>query len=469
MEIMLLSNFNNILEFECSNFKVLYNLNNAKMVSIKNEYFKYKNMFLEKNDFFETKAPITNYTKVIIAVNITSSCNLRCKYCFNDKKSLIKVDVEKIKKFIDYIVHTKSSAEKYFVDLAGSGEPLIYINDIIEIAKYCHKVSDIVGKEVTPMLSTNGLLLSAKYISILQDNGVLFGVSLDGYKELHDRYRVDINDNPTYEIIKNNILKIKFNDYVGGSMTIVDSNTDIFKAYIEMSKLFKTISIRPARMSYQNFDFTFIKKGYNDFIDYLINQTLIKNYDLLYRVINGDDLLGKTILKIISNSKLSRRCEAGIARFSLGVDGKIYPCTPASYHKDLEITKEQIERGENNKYFDFFPKKCEKCIARNVCGTDCYVQLYENSFNDELCVLKRNIFMLSVYFCGKIEITDFNVYCEIVNMANIIINRNRYDKELNDLFLKCSSKYSFTELKKIKDNNKKKYNRIIKKYTQINK
>ena len=61
------------------------------------------------------------------------------------------------------------------------------------------------------------------------------------------------------------------------------------------------------------------------------------------------------------------------------------------------------------------------------------------------------------------------VYCEIVNMANIIINRNRYDKELNDLFLKCSSKYSFTELKKIKDNNKKKYNRIIKKYTQINK
>ena len=231
-----------------------------------------------------------------------------------------------------------------------------------------------------------------------------------------------------------------------------------------MSKLFKTISIRPGRMSYKNFDFDFINKGYNDLIDYLIDRTLMKQYDLLYRIINGDDLLGKTILKIISNSKLNRRCEAGIARFSLGIDGKIYPCTPASYHKELEMTKEQIENGENNIYFNYYPKKCENCIAKNVCGSDCYVQLYENSLNDSLCIFKRNIFMLSLYFCGKIETTNFDVYCEVVNIANEIINRAHYDKELNELFLKCSNKYSFTKLKKIKDNNKKKYSKILKKY-----
>ena len=465
MGITLLSNFNNILEFDCSNFKVFYNMNNSKMISIKNEYFKYKDMFFEKNNFFETELTISNFSKVIIAVNITSSCNLRCKYCFNDKKSAIKVDIDKIKNFINFIVNTKSSAEKYFVDLAGSGEPLLYINDIIKIAKYCQKVSDKIGKEVTPMLSTNGTLLSAKYTSLLQDNGVLFGISLDGYKELHDRYRVDIKGNPTYDIIKKNILKIKFNDYVGGSMTIVDSNTDIFKTYIEMGKLFKTISIRPGRMSYKDFDFEFISKGYNDFIGYLINQTLMKQYDLLYKIINGDDLLGKTILKIISNSKLSRRCEAGIARFSLGIDGKIYPCTPASYHKELEMTEEQIEKGENNVYFNYYPKKCQNCIAKNVCGSDCYVQLFENSLNDSLCIFKKNIFMLAIYFCGKIETTDFDTYCEVVNMANEIINRTHCDKELNELFSKCSHKYSFTELKRIKDNNKSKYSKILKKYT----
>lgn len=464
MEITLLSNYNNILEFQCFNFKIFYNMNNAKMISIKNEYIKYKNMFFQKNDFFETKCICTNYSKIIIAVNITSSCNLRCKYCFNNKSTSIKIGIDKVKEFIDYIVNIKPNAEKFFVDLAGSGEPLLYINDIIEIAKYCQTISNRIGKEVTPMLSTNGLLLSKKNICLLQNNGVLFGISLDGYKELHDKYRVDINENPTYDIIKNNILKIKFDDYVGGAMTIVDSDTDIFKTYIEMDKLFKTISIRPGRMSYKGFNFEYINNGYSDFVDYLINQVLMKKYDLLYKVINGDDLLGKTILKVISNSKLTRRCDAGIARFSLGVDGNIYPCTPASYHKALELTKEQIESERNNTYFDTFPKKCESCIVKNVCGSDCYVQLFEDSENENLCYFKKNIFMLSMYFCGKIETTNFDIYCEIVKMANEIINRTRFDKELNELFLKCSHKYSFTELKKIKDNNKEKFFELQKEY-----
>lgn len=464
MEIMLLSNSNNILEFECSDFIIFYNISNAKMVSIKKEFYRYKNVFFEKNNFYETKVNTTKYTKIIISINITSSFNLRCKYCFNDKKTSIKMDVEKIKEFIDYVVENKSFAEKYFVDLAGSGEPLLYMNEIINIAKYCQKVSDRIGKEVTPMLSTNGVLLSETNISLLQDNEILFGISLDGYKELHNNYRIDINGNPTYDIIKNNVLNIKNNDYVGGSMTLVDSNTDILKSYIEMNKLFNTIAIRPSRMSYTNFDFSFINNGYNEFVRYLINQVLMRKYSLLYKIINGDDFLGKTILKIISNSKLSRRCEAGIARFSLGIDGKIYPCSPASYHKELEITKKEFESGKNNLFFNYYPDKCNNCIAKNACGSDCYVQLFESSNDNNLCIFKRNIFMLAIYFCGKIEIENFDIYCEIVKIANEIINRNHFDKELNDLYLKSSHAYTFTNLKKIKDHDKDKYKKILEKY-----
>ena len=464
MEITLLSNFNNILEFECSAFKIFYNISNAKMVSIKKEYLKYKSMFFEKNNFFEACFNDSDYSKVIISVNLTSSCNLRCKYCFNSEKASVKLSIDEIKSFISYIISTKLNASKYFVDFAGSGEPLLYIKDIIELAQYCRCLSDRIGKEITPMLSTNGILLTPKYVSMLQNNGVLFGVSLDGYKELHNKYRVDIRENPTFDIVKENIMKIKFNDYVGGSMTIVDSSTDIFRAYMEMSKLFKTISIRPARMSYANFDFTYIKRGYDIFIEYLIEKTLMKDLSLLYCIINGDDLLGKTILKIISNSKLNRRCEAGIARFSLGIDNKIYPCAPASCHKELEISKNQIEKGENNYYFDPYPKKCENCMARNTCGSDCYVQLFENSLNDNLCEFKKYIFLISIYFCGQIEMTNYDIYCEVVNMANNIIDRSHQDEELNRLFLKCSHRYSFTKLKKIKDTNGDRYNRILKKY-----
>ena len=70
-----------------------------------------------------------------------------------------------------------------------------------------------------------------------------------------------------------------------------------------------------------------------------------------------------------------------------------------------------------------------------------------------------------IAYVFSIESTDFDTYCEVVNMATEIINRSHCDKELNELFSKCSHKYSFTELKRIKDNNKSKYSKILKKYT----
>ena len=109
--------------------------------------------------------------------------------------------------------------------------------------------------------------------------------------------------------------------------------------------------------------------------------------------------------------------------------------------------------------------KCENCMARNTCGSDCYVQLFENSLNDNLCEFKKYIFLISIYFCAQIEMTNYDIYCEVVNMANKIIDRLHQDEELNRLFLKCSHKYSFTKLKEIKDTDTKRYNRIIKKYS----
>ncbi|MGM9858906.1 MAG: radical SAM protein [Bacilli bacterium] len=466
MEITLLSDYNDVLKIDFGEFLVFYNLSNGKMVTIEKRYLKFKDMFFEKNKYFEMPHILFDYSKVIIGVNITSSCNLRCKYCFNDKKQNKKINVEQIKEFINYIVHVKDNADKYFVDLAGSGEPLLYIKEILEIARYCQSLSDEIGKEITPMLSTNGILLSKKMVSLLQNNGILFGVSLDGYEELHNKYRIDINNKPTYEHVLNNVLNIKHNDYVGGSMTIVDENTDIYKAYLEMTNVFKTVAIRPCRMSYENFNFDYILQGYERFVDYLIKQVLKNDFELLTRIINGDDFFGKIIIKVVSNAKLNRRCDAGLARFSLGVDGNIYPCAPASYHKELEITKKDIEMGNNNPYFDDYPDKCKNCISRNVCGSDCFVQLYEYSNNENLCNYKKRLFILATYFCGKIEINNFDSYCLIVNLVDSINSRNKCDEDLKQLYKKCSNEFTFTELKKIKDNNQSEYKKIHQKYSK---
>lgn len=468
MMATLLSKSNSkVLEIKFKGFIAFYNLENGKTVNVEEKYLQYKDIILSNNKFYESFKENLSCPKVMIGINLTNNCNLRCKYCFSDKKKIKKIDIESIKKFIDYITNVKEKAERFFVDMSGSGEPLLYLKEILEIADYCKTVSDKIGKEVTPMLSTNGTLLDSYAVKCLQKHNILFGVSVDGYKELHDLNRVDINGKPTYDIIKKNIQNIEFDDFVGGSMTICNPKTDILKSYLEMLSIFKTVSIRPCRMSYENFDFSYVNEGYEKFVDYLILETLNDNLIPLKRIINGEDFLGKTILKIISNSKLPRRCEAGYAQFALSSERKIFPCSPSIFHPDLEISKAEIEKGINNKYFLKIQNKCKDCIAKNICGCDCFVFMYENPKEEHLCDFKRHLFLLALYYCGTIEMQSFDTYSKIVLIANEILGRSYYDKDLHDLYLKCSKKFTFTQLKDYKDHNPAHYLEIKKKYTKI--
>ncbi|MDD4532287.1 MAG: hypothetical protein PHW22_02515 [Bacilli bacterium] len=72
--------------------------------------------------------------------------------------------------------------------------------------------------------------------------------------------------------------------------------------------------------------------------------------------------------------------------------------------------------------------------------------------------------LLSLYFCGTIEIKSFDTYSKIVTIADEILGRSYYDKELRELYLKCFKEYTFTELKDYKDHNHTIYQEIKKKY-----
>lgn len=64
--------------------------------------------------------------------------------------------IDEAKRFIDFIISEFPKAEKYIVDPTGSGEPLLRMDFIIELAEHCHFKSNEICKEVLPMLVTNG-------------------------------------------------------------------------------------------------------------------------------------------------------------------------------------------------------------------------------------------------------------------------------------------------------------------------
>jgi sulfatase maturation enzyme AslB (radical SAM superfamily) len=82
----------------------------------------------------------------MITIVVTNSCNLRCKYCFENKKSNQNITFETVKKFIDYVSdNTKkwNYGRPFSVAFLG-GEPLLNLNIIEDTMKYIQikKITD---------------------------------------------------------------------------------------------------------------------------------------------------------------------------------------------------------------------------------------------------------------------------------------------------------------------------------------
>lgn len=48
-------------------------------------------------------------------------------------------------------------------------------------------------------IQTNGYCMNREWADFLAENRFLVGLSLDGTKSIHDRYRIDANDMGTYQ------------------------------------------------------------------------------------------------------------------------------------------------------------------------------------------------------------------------------------------------------------------------------
>ncbi|MDE7431916.1 MAG: radical SAM protein [Lachnospiraceae bacterium] len=123
-------------------------------------------------------------------ISINNRCNLNCLYChFHEKKEYIrkaKMDVfqilDNIKRHIE--IHNLSLFKLGFV---GNGEPLL---DYPKLKEYILYISDYLKKgKIAAYTISNGLLIDSDKLEFFKENNVNVSFSIDGIKEIHDKYR----------------------------------------------------------------------------------------------------------------------------------------------------------------------------------------------------------------------------------------------------------------------------------------
>ena len=139
----------------------------------------------------------------VVAKPIGPVCNLNCEYCFYLEKHALfgsgeqyRMSDEVLSAFTaNYIASQPTPAVEF---VWQGGEPTLlginFFKRVIELQK------PFAGtKTITNALQTNGTLLTDEWCGFLKQHDFMVGISIDGPKEVHDRYRRDKSDKGTFD------------------------------------------------------------------------------------------------------------------------------------------------------------------------------------------------------------------------------------------------------------------------------
>jgi uncharacterized protein len=407
---------------------------------------------IKKDDIMPNRSPFATF-----GVDISNACNLRCDYCFERKKEITSLTIDQIFSFLNECFETYPGKEKYFIDLSGAGEPLLNLAKILRIAQYAQQMSNRMNREVLVSFVCNGTLLSEPVVKAIQDGGILFGVSLDGNQLIHDRHRRDADGKSTFEIVMKNVKNIKFRDYVGCAVTLTSDVFDLVAMFDELTKIFRTVSVRPARVcscSFTEESLMLWLTQYDHLAAKIVSDSKSGDTHILKAMLNGDDYFGRFLFRTFTNTRVTMRCGAFDYRISLGSDGKTYACAPASVL--VNIGMNEIMSLCRMTVFD--NPQCAACPFRFLCGGECTVEyvLSGKRNNDLMCAYKKHLILLAAFVQQRLLFENKLVFLEIRNFCLEKVRRFRIDRELS-YFLKTHSELTFTDGKKLFDSVNRRY------------
>jgi uncharacterized protein len=373
-----------------------------------------------------------------LILNVTENCNLRCEYCVysgnyvNRRKHNTSNDITVglAKKAIDFFsAHSQGSDERY-LSLYG-GEPFLRFGFVREMIEYAKRKDSNINIAVT----TNGVLLSETIVGFLARHDVALTISLDGPKELHDRYRVFQNGKGTFDLVMNGIqlIKEKFPTFYATKVKI-NSVVAPYKGEIEEINRFFNSSIFAFAKRPQKYSVGLVNPQENRFVEkYEYYAYTQKYFSIMFRRfmeshIDADNLLDIPVASALLSKEMKmlylrsgRRlpeyhlywpngiCIPGMRSLFVSADGKFYPCEKLYDYDDMAIG--DIQSGFDvsrigrfiDQYCDMTIDNCRRCWAYRLCS-ECFLTIRGNGSWDatkrrEFCVGQRNMWtcVLVVY------------------------------------------------------------------------
>ena len=315
---------------------------------------------------------------------VAHTCDLNCSYCFasqgkfHGKEGIMTI--ETAKRAIDFLVENSGNRRNLEVDFFG-GEPLLNFELCKETVEYARSIEKAHGKNFRFTLTTNGVKLTDEVIEWANKECYNVVLSLDGRKEVHDRFRVDRAGRGSYDRIVPNFQKFVESRgdksyYMRGTFSHynTDFTNDIFHMADDLG--FSELSMEPVVT-----DPSSPSALTEEDLPVLYEQYEILAKDMLRREKDGKPITfyhymidlehGPCVYKRVSG------CGSGTEYMAVTAWGDLYPCH--QFVNDPEYKLGNIWDGvQHENIRDAFKEcnvysrpECKECWARMYCAGGC--------------------------------------------------------------------------------------------------
>lgn len=179
-------------------------------------------------------------------VEVATTCNLSCKYCFAKRPSASIMTEKTAEKIIKALFRFNGlGAETKFI--WHGGEPLLagipFYKNVLKVQNSL--ATD--GFQYRNSIQTNGTLLNDEWIDFLRDNAFGVGSSIDGLRELHDAKRRSKKNERTYDKVVGNLMRAKERGLTIGVICVISSETlpYVEEIYLNMKLLGLPFTMSP--------------------------------------------------------------------------------------------------------------------------------------------------------------------------------------------------------------------------------
>ena len=162
-------------------------------------------LFTEDN-YADRAFDFKNRSSVVkaLCLHVAHTCNLNCSYCFaaqgkfHGQAGLMSFETGK--RALDFLVEHSGTRRNLEVDFFG-GEPLMNFEVCKQLVAYARSIEKERGKNFRFTLTTNGINLTDEVMDWANKECYNVVLSLDGRKEVNDRFRKDIQNVGSYDRI----------------------------------------------------------------------------------------------------------------------------------------------------------------------------------------------------------------------------------------------------------------------------